>query len=60
MEIKEMTKIAETALEQFNIKKVAIHHAEGLLAIGDIPVIIAVSSPHKILLLRPVCLRLTR
>lgn len=47
MAVKEMQKIAEKALLRFTIKKIAIHHAKGLLQIGDIPVIIAVSSPHR-------------
>ena len=47
MAIKEMQKIANIALEKFEIKKIAIHHAEGLLKIGDIPVIIATSAPHR-------------
>ncbi|PKH49752.1 molybdenum cofactor biosynthesis protein MoaE [Tenacibaculum sp. Bg11-29] len=47
MAIKEMQKIANLALDKFSIKKIAIHHAEGLLQIKDIPVIITVSSPHR-------------
>ncbi len=47
MALKELTKIAEQALENFDIMKIAIHHAEGLLHIGDIPVVIAVSSAHR-------------
>ncbi len=47
MAIKEMQKIAEQAIEKFSIHKIAIHHAEGKLQIGNIPVIIAVSSPHR-------------
>ncbi|MDO6811526.1 molybdenum cofactor biosynthesis protein MoaE [Tenacibaculum soleae] len=47
MAIKEMQKIAAEALVQFPIKRIAIHHAEGLLQIKDIPVIITVSSPHR-------------
>ena len=47
MAIKEMQKIADLALDKFPIKKIAIHHAEGLLQIEDIPVIISVSSPHR-------------
>ncbi|MDX5584405.1 MAG: molybdenum cofactor biosynthesis protein MoaE [Aureibaculum sp.] len=47
MAIKEMKMIADKALEDFDILKIAIHHAEGKLHIGDIPVIIAVSSPHR-------------
>lgn len=44
---KEMQKIALHALEEFSINKIAIHHAEGKLKIGEIPVIIAVSAPHR-------------
>jgi molybdopterin synthase catalytic subunit len=47
MAIKEMQKIAEKALTQFQIHKIAIHHAIGDLQIGAIPVIIAVSSAHR-------------
>lgn len=47
MAVKEMQKIADLALEKFDIKKIAIHHAEGLLQIGDVPVIITVSSKHR-------------
>ena len=47
MAVKEIKKIAEKALADFDILKIAIHHAEGKLIIGDIPVIIAVSSPHR-------------
>jgi molybdopterin synthase catalytic subunit len=35
------------ALENFDIHKIAVHHAEGMLQIGDIPVIITVSSKHR-------------
>ena len=47
MAIKELKKIADKALADFDILKIAIHHAEGELHIGEIPVIIAVSSPHR-------------
>ncbi|PHQ57150.1 MAG: molybdenum cofactor biosynthesis protein MoaE [Lutibacter sp.] len=47
MAVKEMRKIANIALEKFSIHKIAIHHAVGELQIGDIPVIIAVSSAHR-------------
>lgn len=47
MAIKEMQKIADKAISDFDILKIAIHHAEGELKIGDIPVIIAVSSAHR-------------
>jgi molybdopterin synthase catalytic subunit len=47
MAIKEMQKIADAALAKFDIQKIAIHHALGKLQIGEIPVIIAVSSAHR-------------
>lgn len=47
MAIKEMQKIADLALEKFDIVKIAIHHAEGLLQIGEIPVIISASAKHR-------------
>jgi molybdopterin synthase catalytic subunit len=47
MAIKEMQKIADLALKNFDIHKIAIHHAVGELKIGAIPVIIAVSSAHR-------------
>jgi len=47
MAIKEMQKIANTALEKYPIYKIAIHHALGSLKIGDVPVIISVSSAHR-------------
>ena len=47
MALKEMQKIADMALAKFSIVKIAIHHAEGVLQVGDIPVIIAVSAKHR-------------
>ena len=47
MAVKEMQYIAEIALKKFSIKKIAIPHAKGMLQIGDIPVIIVVSAPHR-------------
>lgn len=47
MALKEMQKIANKALANFDILKIAIHHANGELKIGEIPVIIAVSAPHR-------------
>lgn len=47
MAVKEIQKIALQAIQKFSINKIAIHHAEGKLKIGEIPVIIAVSAPHR-------------
>lgn len=47
MAIKEMTRIAEKAKSEHDLHAVALHHRVGTLAIGDIAVIIAVSSHHR-------------
>ena len=47
MAIREMRKIAEQAIEKFKVLKIAIHHRVGVLEIGEIAVVIAVSSPHR-------------
>lgn len=47
MAIAEMRKIAEQAIRQFDVLKVCIHHRVGTLAIGEIPVVIAVSAKHR-------------
>lgn len=47
MAVSEMQKIAAEALLRFSIEKVAIHHRLGVLAIGEIPVVIAVSAAHR-------------
>ena len=47
MAISEMRKIAEQALTQFAVTKIAIHHRVGVLEIGEIAVVIAVSAPHR-------------
>jgi molybdopterin synthase catalytic subunit len=44
---KEMRKIAETVTQKWDALHVAIHHRVGVLDIGEIPVIIAVSTPHR-------------
>jgi molybdopterin synthase catalytic subunit len=47
MAISEMRKISEQALAQFAVTKIAIHHRVGVLEIGEIAVVIAVSAPHR-------------
>lgn len=47
MAVSEMRKIAERAIEAFSLKKIAIYHRIGQLAIGEVPVIIAVSAAHR-------------
>jgi len=47
MAIAEMQKIAEHAFEKWPVQKVLIHHRTGILNIGEVPVIIAVSAAHR-------------
>ena len=47
MAISEMQKIAQQAKAQWPIEKITIHHRIGNLKIGEIAVIIAVSTPHR-------------
>ncbi len=47
MAVKEMRKIAEQITEKWNALHISIHHRVGLLKIGEIPVLIAVSTPHR-------------
>ncbi len=47
MALSEMRKIAEQILFDFEINSVAIYHRTGNLSIGEIPVVIAVSAPHR-------------
>jgi molybdopterin synthase catalytic subunit len=47
MAVSEMTKIANQCLATFSVLRVAIHHRVGVLAIGEVPVVIAVSAAHR-------------
>ncbi|GAB4495864.1 MAG: hypothetical protein OHK0019_26190 [Saprospiraceae bacterium] len=47
MAVSEMQKIAKQAIEKFPVQKIAIHHRTGILEIGEVPVIIAVSASHR-------------
>jgi molybdopterin synthase catalytic subunit len=47
MALKELQKIAETAVERWDVINISIHHRVGVLDIGDIAVIIAVTTPHR-------------
>src|ERR1700744_3105071 len=43
MALKEMEKIATQAFEKWPVQKLLIHHRIGILEVGQVPVIIAVS-----------------
>ena len=47
MALKEMRKIAEQIVERWDAVHVSIHHRVGVLAIEEIAVVIAVSTPHR-------------
>ena len=47
MAIAEMQKIVNKAKEKWSIEKISVVHRVGLLGIGDVPVVIAVSTPHR-------------
>ncbi len=44
---KEMQKIAKEVEEKWDALHVVIHHRVGVLEVGEVPVIIAVSTPHR-------------
>lgn len=47
MALAEMEKIAAQAIEKWPVQKLLIHHRTGVLAVGEVPVIIAVSAAHR-------------
>ena len=47
MALKEMEKIAAKAGEKWPVQKLLIHHRSGVLEVGEVPVIIAVSCAHR-------------
>ncbi|MDB5132521.1 MAG: molybdopterin synthase catalytic subunit, partial [Mucilaginibacter sp.] len=47
MALAEMKKIVKQAFEKWPVQKVLIHHRTGILEVGEVPVIIAVSAAHR-------------
>jgi molybdopterin synthase catalytic subunit len=47
MALSEMKKIADEMMKQWPLHKILIHHRVGVLQIGDVPVVIAVSASHR-------------
>ncbi|MDB5090618.1 MAG: molybdopterin synthase catalytic subunit [Mucilaginibacter sp.] len=47
MAIAEMEKIAKQAFEKWPVQRVLIHHRTGVLEVGEVPVVIAVSAAHR-------------
>ncbi|MDP9079526.1 MAG: molybdenum cofactor biosynthesis protein MoaE [Bacteroidota bacterium] len=47
MAIAEMEKIAKQAFKKWPVQKILIHHRTGVLEVGEVPVVIAVSTAHR-------------
>lgn len=47
MALAEMEKIVNQVFEKWPVQKVLIHHRTGVLEVGELPVIIAVSAAHR-------------
>ena len=47
MALSEMQKIADEMMKQWSLHHILIHHRVGVLQIGEVPVIIAVSASHR-------------
>ena len=47
MAVKEMHKIADEAFSKWPVQKLLIHHRIGVLEVGEVPVVIAVSCAHR-------------
>ncbi|MEZ5017547.1 MAG: molybdenum cofactor biosynthesis protein MoaE [Flavipsychrobacter sp.] len=47
MAIKELDKIADAVKEKWPVHKIVIHHRTGVLQIGEVAVVIAVSAAHR-------------
>ena len=47
MALNELHTIANYAKSKWNVQRILIHHRIGVLRVGDIPVIIAVSAEHR-------------
>ena len=47
MALREMQKIADSALEQWPVQALAIQHRTGILQVGEVAVVIAVSAAHR-------------
>lgn len=47
MALSEMKKIADEMMKRWPLHKIVMHHRVGVLQIGEVPVIIAVSASHR-------------
>jgi molybdopterin synthase catalytic subunit len=47
MAVSELNKIAEEVVKRWPVHKIVIHHRTGVLEVGEVPVVIAVSAAHR-------------
>lgn len=47
MAVKELQKITDYAMQQWPLHKVVVHHRTGILQVGEVAVVIAVSAAHR-------------
>ncbi len=47
MAVAEMNKIVKQAFEKWPVQKALVHHRTGVLQVGQVPVIVAVSAAHR-------------
>jgi molybdopterin synthase catalytic subunit len=47
MAVSEMKKIADDVMKNGPVHKIVIHHRTGVLEVGEVPVVIAVSAAHR-------------
>ena len=47
MAVKELERVAGEAKEKWPVKKIAIIHRVGLVGVGEISIVVAVSGPHR-------------
>ena len=48
MAVKKMEELASQAYNRWDIEKIVMIHRKGMLQIGDVAVVIAVSTPHRV------------
>lgn len=48
MAVKKMEELASQAYNRWDIEKIVMIHRKGVLQIGDVAVVIAVSTPHRV------------
>lgn len=47
MALKEMNNIAQEIMNKWPVQKIVMHHRVGVLGVGEVPVVIAVSAAHR-------------